>query len=244
MGGGAGGSGGSIRIEGESIALGAVSAVGGTGGNYSNSPGHGGDGRIAIYYTSSQAITSMYPASQYIQAFSLTQPATATPLPTPISFSTPSPWGSGNDGDLTVSSFNINTNVSNGRTCPDGISYSLIELNDASAKLSGIPGPNCLVAGDEVLILHVKGSGTNIGTYEFLKVGGVVNNTVYFTTAKLNNYGNGETDSGSGIGVDQIVMLQRVPNYRNVTVDGTLTANVFDGSKYGVVAFRVSNLLR
>jgi hypothetical protein len=39
------------------------------------------------------------------------------------------------------------------------------------------------------------------------------------------------------------VMLVRVPNYNNVTVNGTLTASAFDGNKYGVMAFRVKGEL-
>lgn len=35
----------------------------------------------------------------------------------------------------------------------------------------------------------------------------------------------------------------RVPNYNNVTVNGTLTGNPWDGGKYGVVVFRVNGTL-
>lgn len=61
----------------------------------------------------------------------------------------------------------------------------------------------------------------------------------------MNWYGDGwrsDNNVGTGTG-NQKVMLQRVPNYNNVTVNGTLSSNPWDGNKYGVTVFRVANNL-
>ena len=75
-----------------------------------------------------------------------------------------------------------------------------------------------------------------------LRVGSVIGNTVYFTTPKIHFYGaNAADDSNIGTSTgQQIVMLMRVPNYRNVTVNGTLTANAWNGLTGGLVVFRAS----
>src|SRR5690606_34123493 len=114
------------------------------------------------------------------------------------------------------------------------------------------PAPaTCLSPGDEVLLIRLaRGGGPtadNSGSYEFLRVNSVNNNTVTFTTQKTKWYGNGwRSDSNIGIGSGQIrVMLIRVPNYENVTINGNgkIIASPYDGYKYGVVAFRVSGTL-
>lgn len=105
----------------------------------------------------------------------------------------------------------------------------------------------CLAAGDEVLLVQLAGDSTtsyNSGSYEFLRVASVNGTTVNFSTSKTKWYGYGwRNDLNIGTGTGQIrVMLMRVPNYNNVTLSGSnakLTANSFDGNKYGVVVFRV-----
>ncbi|MBI5953670.1 MAG: hypothetical protein HY865_18605 [Chloroflexi bacterium] len=215
-----GGSGGSVRIEGEDIDLNAITAIGGT---------RGGDGRIAIYYSTVPTVTSSDPEFY--------DPAELSATPVPAS----TLWGTGADGDLEVpaeTTFNISTDVSNIHTCADGgdgVSYKVTALGDSYAQISVIstvtplplPDANCLRPGDEVLLLHNLGSGPNIGKYEFLRVGGVVGDRVYFTTSKVNFYGtNADDDSNIGMTIDdQRVILQRVPNYANVEINGTLKTN-------------------
>ncbi|MEW6403834.1 MAG: LamG-like jellyroll fold domain-containing protein, partial [Chloroflexota bacterium] len=236
---GGGGSGGSIRLEGETISLSTVTATGGVDW-YNTGSGTGGYGRIAVFYQTSLTYNSAIPSPYTAR---LGQAPTPTATATPITFSTPSPWGTGSDGDLSVgSTFDLNTNYSNGRTCADGVSYFVTQMSGSSARLSTAPASNCLAVGDELLLIHVKGSGSNTGVYEFLRVGGIVGDTVYFQTAKMNYYGSGAEDD-TGVGASQIVILQRVPNYRNVTVNGILKASSFSGYQYGIVAFRVSNSL-
>jgi hypothetical protein len=49
----------------------------------------------------------------------------------------------------------------------------------------GQRGPGCLNPGDEILLINVRGATnnwTNTGHYEFLHVGGVIGDTLYFNT--------------------------------------------------------------
>ena len=195
-------------------------------------------------------------------------PAAGTPTPLPSTTLTPtsdatftptaSPmpmieqqWGTGDDGDYTVSgTFNLNANTSgnNGRTCADGAAYSVTSLGSTIATLSTAPVGGCLNAGDEVMLINLQGTSSstyNTGVYEFLRVASVSGNTVTFTTMKSHWYGHGfHSDANIGTSTSQQrVMLMRVPNYNNLTVNGTLTSYAWDGVKYGVVAFRVSGTL-
>jgi YD repeat-containing protein len=234
-----GGGGGAVRIDGNTITVGTVNAIGGTWAI------PGGSGRVAVYYKTQLTTPLNSSPSAYISMIG--QSSTPTPTPTPISFSTPSPYGTGADGDIAITSgtFNLNTDSGSSRSCAAGIAYSVTTLSASSATLSTTPASGCLAAGDEVLLINLQGTTANYantGNYEFLKVGGVTSSTVYFTTAKANYYGasvGDDSNIGTGAG-QQRVMLMRVPNYHNVTISGTLTANAWNGLLYGVVAFRAS----
>jgi hypothetical protein len=136
--------------------------------------------------------------------------------------------GDGSDGAITVSSdTSINTtNLSSGRSCIDGgdaVNYSVTELTSNSATLESTPSTGCLSAGDEVLLINLRGTYTafsNVGNNETLTVSSVSSQTVRFTTSKTNYYGdNSGDDTNIGLGTgNQAVMLQRVPNYTDVTI--------------------------
>jgi RHS repeat-associated protein len=232
------GAGGSVHFEGVNITLGTTTANGGTG---ALGGGSGGQGRIAVYYQSSLSGSTPNP-SAYTAIIG--QASTATPSPTPISFATPASSGNGGDGDLIINtgSFNLNSDHSNGRTCADGVNYSVLELSSSWARLSEAPTSNCLAVNDEIMLAHLNGTSPNAGHYEFLRVGGIAGSTIYFITPKSNSYG-ANADDDSGVGGSQTVSLIRVPNYHDVTVAGTLTGSAFDQSKYGVMTFRVSGTL-
>lgn len=163
-----------------------------------------------------------------------------------------SKYGSGTDGAITVSSsINLNTtNVATGRSCSDGgdaVNYSVTSLSANTATLSSSPSSGCLSAGDTVLLINQQGISSdyaNVGNYEILAIQSVNSNTITFTANKTKNYGNGSGDSNLGTATtNQRVMLQRVPNYTNVTVNGggSLTASAWNGIKGGVVAFKANN---
>lgn len=141
--------------------------------------------------------------------------------------------GTGADGAITISSdTSINTsNTIAGRVCADGgdaVNYSVTGLTATTATLESSPSTGCLSAGDEILIINLRGSNnnfSNVGNYETLRISSVAGSTVTFTTSKSKYYGAGPSDDTSiGTGTtDQVVMLQRVPNYTNVTITTTNT---------------------
>jgi len=159
--------------------------------------------------------------------------------------------GTGADGTLVVS---VHTNLSTtnhaGRSCSDGgdaVAYSVVELPSASqARLSVRPASDCLVKGDEVLLINLQGtasSSLNTGHMELLRVAEIEADTVTFVGERAQIFG-GVTGAESGLGTlrtQQRVLLQRVPNYTELRVvrDQTLTANAWDGVRGGVLALRV-----
>ncbi|OGD82671.1 hypothetical protein A3K36_05640 [Candidatus Collierbacteria bacterium RIFOXYD2_FULL_45_13] len=139
--------------------------------------------------------------------------------------------GTGADGAITVTTdTSINTtSLISGRSCADGgdaVNYNVTSLTSTTAVLESTPSTGCLAVGDEVLLINLQGGSSatsNVGNYETLRVSSVVGATVTFTTAKTKFYGANEGDDTS-IGISagsQIVMLQRVPNYTNVTISGS-----------------------
>ena len=158
-------------------------------------------------------------------------------------------YGSGADGVITVAAGkNLNTDtLATGRTCADAINYSITALSINTATLSTTPAAGCLVAGDEVLLIDLQGISANygnVGNYETLRIQSISTNVITFTANKTKYYGNGASDD-TNIGTattNQRVMLQRVPNYTDVTVNSgiTLTANAWDGTKGGVLFFRAN----
>ncbi len=159
-------------------------------------------------------------------------------------------FGSGVDGSITISTTtNINTtNIESGRNCADGgdaVSYNVTGLTTNTATFSSAPSAGCLAPNDKILLINLQGAGTslmtNVGNYEFLTIQSVSGNVVTFTTNKTKYYGNGVSDD-TNIGTastNQRVIMQRVPQYSNVTINNgvTLTASAWNGIKGGVLAF-------
>lgn len=164
-------------------------------------------------------------------------------------------YGNGADGALTVSgSTNLNTGGAHASSCADGgdeVNYSVTALTSTTASLSTTPSSGCLSTGDEVLLINLEGVDTpavkvaNVGNWETLRISTVSGNSVTFTTSKNRYYGDDsgtDTNIGTTQGTNQLVMLQRVPNYTNVTVNtaASLNVNVFNGTKNGVLFFRAN----
>ncbi len=162
-------------------------------------------------------------------------------------------YGNGSDGDVTIvnTSKNINTDaIASGRTCADGVNYTVTGLTSTTATLSTTPAAGCLAAGDMVLLINLRGASAsyaNAGNYEPLMVSSVSNNVVTFTSAKTNSYGNdgGDTNLGSVDSDAQMVMLQRIPQYNNLTINSgaTLTASGWNNVKGGVLAVKVKGTM-
>lgn len=164
-------------------------------------------------------------------------------------------FGDGHDGNVTISA-NTNINTTNRiseRSCADGgdaVNYSVTSLGSNYATLSTTPSSGCLASGDEVLLINLQGTFsyyTNVGNYEILSIDHVSGNKVYFTTTKTKYYGNGTSDD-TNLGTattNQRVMLQRVPNYNNLTINSGVNfyPSAWNGVKGGVIAFKVNGTL-
>lgn len=159
--------------------------------------------------------------------------------------------GNGSDGNITISSNkNLHTDViASGRSYADMICYSVISVGTQDVTVS-VGTINGIVAGDEVLLINIQGTPAghdNVGNYETFTVDSVNGSVISFQAAKTKYYGEGSTND-TNIGTtsaDQKVIIQRVPQYDNVTIDNgyTLSANAFDGAQYGVIFFRVQDTL-
>ncbi|MEI6850796.1 MAG: glycine-rich domain-containing protein [Candidatus Saccharibacteria bacterium] len=243
-GGGAGGNGGGGNGAFSSTAAtsGSSNTGGGGGGSRTAAAANGGSGIVIISYpTGSVAATGgtiTTSGGNTIHTFNSSG-----------IFTVGTTYGTGADGVITVASAkNLNTEIlATGRTCADAINYSVTALTTNSATVSSAPAAGCLVAGDEILLINLQGISTNyanVGNYESVRVLSVSGTTITFSSNKTKYYGNGVSDD-LNIGVattNQRVMLQRVPNYTNVTVNSgiALNAAAWDGTKGGVLAFRAN----
>jgi YD repeat-containing protein len=219
---GGGGAGGTVRVEANSVTKMNINAQGN---------GNGGVGRVAVYYQNNANGLVSSP-SAYMAL--LGQAPTPTPSATAINLALGNSFGNGKDGDFTVPTnvtFNAAINGSNGRSCGDMVTYVVTQLTEISATLSTSPTTACLVAGDEILLIHLNGGGSNKGKYEFLTVGGITGNSVYFKVPKVYFYGANE---GSDASLGSVYIV-RVPNYNNVVVNGVL--------KSSLLVFRVKGTL-
>ena len=140
--------------------------------------------------------------------------------------------GDGADGALApTGTFNLNTDPFGAGAFADGIAYRIDAGTASGTSVVGFSGSddlrNGIAAGDEVLLINlqgVAGDTADVGKYEFLEVSSVGATTLTFATTIVNSY-DGITPA------NQKVVVQRVPNYTTVTLDGTdvLTASAWDG---------------
>jgi hypothetical protein len=148
--------------------------------------------------------------------------------------------GDGADGDLTVyGTVDLSTLRSGSRLWVDTVRVAVTAISGDSLTVDRIPWG--LASGDEALLINLQGSTTAyaaVGTYEFVSVDSVSGGTVVLAAAVAEIYG--ETDNADL--TDQIIVLQRVPHYGDVTVysGGLLTTAAWNGAGGGVMAFRAS----
>jgi hypothetical protein len=151
--------------------------------------------------------------------------------------------GSGEDGPLSVTgATDLSVDASGSRSVADGVSYAVSALGSASITVDGTPAG--IAAGDEVLLINLQGSPTAhaaVGTYEFASVTGVSGSDLSLAQAVGEIYGEASNTDLS----DQVIIVQRVPQYTDVTVGaaGTLTAAAWDGLSGGLLVFRASGTL-
>lgn len=187
-------------------------------------------GAGAAYFVSNQLSTRQAVAPNAPTS----KPAATEPTPNPL-------LGNGRDGVCNVSTGSaiLNSGSCSGKTTADAVSFSSTANTLVGAtSIILLSQPTGLSVGDEVLIINLQGTSSdyaNVGKFEFRKIASISGNTLNFTSPLDNAY-NGST---------QKILVQRVPNYTNVTVasGATLTANAWDGTKGGVLALRVNGTL-
>ena len=146
--------------------------------------------------------------------------------------------GDGSDGDVTITgSVNINSNIIvSGRTYPDGVFYQVNAIGSNTITTS--TNANGITSGDEILLINLQGNTSyygNVGKNEFLQVASVSGNIITLESSISQIYGASTSNSNL---TGQKIIVQRVPNYNNVTINGTLTSSAWNGSTGGVLAFR------
>ena len=151
--------------------------------------------------------------------------------------------GSGGDGPLSVTgTTDLSVDASGSRTVADAVSYAVTTLGTDTVGVDGAPAG--IDAGDEVLLINLQGSPSahgSVGAYEFATVSAVSGSTLTLAQALSEVYG----ESSNADLSDQIVVVQRVPQYTDVSVGaaGTLTAAAWDGLSGGLLVFRASGTL-
>lgn len=152
--------------------------------------------------------------------------------------------GNGTDGAITVSS-NVSIDASpiaSGRTKADAVNLAItnnIAEGATSISITGDQSAIGLATGDEVIIINMQGASadnTNVGKYD----------TVRLDSINYDADGNATTfqfTNPLGFGYDgttQKVIMQRIPNYTDVTIanGGTLGVSAWDGTKGGLLFFR------
>ena len=151
--------------------------------------------------------------------------------------------GTGVDGDLEVTGRTVlSSDVPTTRSEPAAVAFAVTAIaNETITVDSTVVG---LASGDEVLLINLQGSDAahaSVGSYEFGSVASVSGADIVLAEAVSETYGESDNSDLS----DQIISIQRVPHYDNVTVyaGATLTTDAWDGAVGGVLAFRAAGTL-
>jgi len=151
---------------------------------------------------------------------------------------TPDGLGTGADSAITVSTTKTidSDTIASGRSYADAVNFNISTSISASATTIDLGAtPNGLAVGDEILIINLRGTSgdySNVGQYETKYITAINSNTITLNSALTNSYD----------GTTQKIMVQRIPQYTNVTIQngGTLTVSAYNDTngKGGVLFFR------
>ncbi len=156
-------------------------------------------------------------------------------------------FGTGADGACIINSGTKTLDTTAGSSVCNGSAHATAYAVNFSSTANTSAGsttiilsstPTGLAVDDEVLIINLQGSG-NVGYYEAKYITNITTNTLTLDSALVNGYD----------GTSQKIMVQRIPQFGNVTVCGgntgggctaaaTVTATGWNGTKNGVLFFR------
>jgi len=130
--------------------------------------------------------------------------------------------GTGQDGPVNFEGdFDLNRDMSPERTKPDGVAWKVLQqLDDTTVVLEATSG---LAKNDIALVIALQGAGIAVGSWQLCKIADVQGNNLTLLDPL-------KTDYQPGLNV---VVVQRVPQYQDVALGGSLTASAFDGLTSG-----------
>jgi hypothetical protein len=143
------------------------------------------------------------------------------------------------------------TAVSAGRACAEAPSYSVTSVpSGSSVTVATVPTGDCLVAGDEVMLINLQGARgmtANVGNWELLRVASVAGALITFTSVRTRFYGataGGDDSIGTAAGSQKVAVV-RVPRLgaTSIAAGKKVTTAGWDGIKGGVLAIRAARLV-
>jgi len=164
---------------------------------------------------------------------------TATPEDTDT-LELPAWMGTGDDGALELSEhFVLDEDLHGGREWPDAVHYAVQSISGATVTTS--EEAQGLAAGDEAVLINLGGIATDYGTvgaWALVEIAAVDGATVELGTDPGVLFAEAGNEDLGG----QTVVLQRVPNYTNVTLHSgaTLTVTPWDRSGGGLMFLRAT----
>ncbi len=139
-------------------------------------------------------------------------------------------FGDGSDGVVAIGDLNINTQASGSRSHPDGVAWRVTsDVSGASLSLESTSG---LEAGDFAVLIDMQGD--HAGAWDLVHIASVSSSGVTLAAPPGSTYGTASED---------IVILQRVPQYESLTVTGSLTASAWDGLSSGASSGRATGIV-
>jgi parallel beta-helix repeat protein len=143
-----------------------------------------------------------------------------------------SPYGSGIDNDLLIASGDSYS--------VDQVKSAVVGENPLGSNSINVLSTAGFSIGDEILLITMQDSTDNsqinkTGTYEYQVVSSISENTIFLNSVLKNSYNANESVK------HQVV---RVPNFNNVTIEGTMTCSTWDGSTGGILCFRASGIVK
>ena len=144
-------------------------------------------------------------------------------------------FGDGSDGDL---------EVAEGETVVmNPVATYVIDENPAGQRTLQVADVTGFAVGDEVLIISMIDTTTedellnDAGRYETQRIAQLDASSMTFIDPLNQTF----TSSSPSVCIHQVI---RIPNWRNVVVNGTMTTNAWDGAVGGVLCFRATGTVR
>ncbi len=140
-------------------------------------------------------------------------------------------FGDGSDGSLTVNAGQTNFT--------DSVRADVVGTNAAGAATLSVSTTNGFATNDLVLIIAMQDPNTNLaqniaGTHEFGRIVSISSNFFTLSQPRSNAYTVAST---------QRVQVLKVPEYTDVTVNGTVACQPWNGTNGGVLVFLTRGLM-